>query len=172
MAEGAGGGVYPRETDQIARLVRGLRGDPHGRRHLVSAWNAGELEDVCLPACHAFFQCYASDEGGRWLDLQFYMRSVDLFIGAPFDVASYALLLHLLARSCDRAPRRLLMHCGDAHVYANHMEQANLVLTRQPLPPPRLDLSEACSGPDGFMGSMARLADYRSHDAVPAPLNV
>lgn len=172
---GPGASPVTRETDQIAALVEGIRRDPYGRRHLVTAWNPGELGDACLPACHAFFQCFCADgSGGRagWLDLQFYMRSVDLFLGAPFDIASYALLLHLLARATDRAPRRLVMHCGDAHVYLNHLDAVEQALARDPMPPPALDLSEACGGTDGFRAPMARLSGYRSHDHIPAKLNV
>lgn len=160
------------ETDQLRMLIEGLRREPHGRRHLVTAWNPGELNEVCLPACHAFFQCFASDKDGAWLDLQFYMRSVDLFLGLPFDIASYALLTHLIGRATGRKPRRLVMHAGDAHIYLNHMEAARLALSRQPLYLSRLELSADCRGPNDFMPLHARLINYQFHDPIPAKLNV
>lgn len=167
-----------RELDQIALLVQGLRADPHGRRHVVTAWNPGELEQMCLPPCHVMFQCFASDERtflpdgveAACLDLHFHMRSLDLFLGMPFDVASYALLLHLIAKSTSRAPRYLVMTAGDAHVYTNHVGLAEVAMGREPRRSPRLILSES-SPLFAFLPEDARLHDYDPHPAIPAPMN-
>lgn len=177
-ADGGGSALACRETDQLANLVAGLRRDPHGRRHLVTAWNPGELDDVCLPACHVLFQAYASDGAGApgrgWLDLAVYMRSVDLFIGLPFDVASYALLQHLICRSLgdERRPRHLRFFLGDAHVYRNHEAQAVQALSRGPLALPRLALADGCPGVLGFEPGQAWLEGYECHAAIAAPMNV
>lgn len=180
------------EVDQLRRLVEGIRLDPHGRRHVVTAWNPGELEQMCLPPCHVGFQCFASDEGKGFLevhavgsrepaqvettprgslDLAVHLRSLDLFLGMPFDVASYALLLHLLARETGRAARHLVLTAGDAHVYNNHAAQAAEVLSREPMPLPRLAFA-AGTGLFGFLPADARLEGYVSHPPVSAPLNV
>jgi thymidylate synthase len=180
------------EVDQLSRLVDGLRADPHGRRHVVTAWNPGELGHMCLPPCHVMFQCFASDETSPThpsigsLDLCFHMRSLDLFLGMPFDVASYALLAHLLARETGRRARHLVMTAGDAHVYNNHRAQVQTVLEREHFPPPELvlaaseprrvgvlqDLEILSGGLFGFLPDDARLDGYESHPSVPAPLNV
>lgn len=169
---GEPGNLWHRQADQIEALVDGLRKDPHGRRHLVTAWNPGELGEMCLPPCHVLFQCFASDHEGHWLDLQFHMRSLDLFVGMPFDIASYGLLLSILARATDRQPRRLLMTVGDGHLYHNHVEQVDAALAREPMRPPQLELSMDCSGPFDFLNLHARLINYESHSALPAPMNV
>jgi thymidylate synthase len=162
-----------KETDQITALMEGLDKDPHGRRHIVTAWNPGELEDMCLPPCPILWQCFASDEGGeRWIDLQFYQRSVDLFLGFPFDAAQFALLLHLLGRALGRRPRRLVAALGDVHLYLNHFAQVTEALQRPPLKLPSLLLSEECSGPIGFEAGAASLVGYDSHPAIAARLNV
>lgn len=166
------------EVDQLKRCVDGIRADPHGRRHLVSAWNPGELDLMCLPPCHVMFQFFASDQtmydlghGPRGsLDLQFHMRSLDLFIGCPFDVASYATILHLVARHVGRAPRRLVMTVGDCHIYNNHRAQAEEALRRQPRRLPTLELSDSAS-PFGFMPEDARLIGYDPHPPIAAPMN-
>jgi thymidylate synthase len=166
-------GVQLSETDQLAALLVGLENNPHGRRHLVTAWNPGELDDMCLPPCPVLWQCFASDEGGeRWIDLQFYQRSADLFLGFPFDAAQFALLLHLLGRALGRRPRRLVACVGDGHLYVNHLPQAAEALQRPPLRLPSLSLSEECSGPLGFEPRMASLVGYDSHPAIAAKLNV
>jgi len=169
------------ETDQLANLVAGLRRDPYGRRHIVSAWNPGELADMCLPPCHMFFQCYAEDdtamaqetfgEQPHLLTTAVYLRSLDLFLGMPFDVASYALLTHLIARELGWGVGRLILVAGDAHVYRNHADAVREVLSREPLPPCRLQLAD---GTDlfSFMPSEARLVEYKSHGPVAAPLNL
>lgn len=166
-----GNSVGMRETDQLRLLVKGLQADPHGRRHVVTCWQPGELDMMCLPPCHLMFQCFASDQGGEWLDLQFTMRSLDLFLGMPADVAHYALLAHLIGREVGRRPRFLLISVGDAHVYLNHAEQVEEVRRRPLRPLPELELSPGARL-FGFLPEDASLRDYDPHPALPAPLNV
>lgn len=176
-AEAAGLRYRVGEVDQLRNLIQGLRADPHGRRHVVTTWQPGELGAICLPPCHIGFQCFASDEvtdearPRGSLDLEFRMRSLDVFLGMPFDVASYALLLHLLAFELGRAPRWLLMTSGDTHLYLNHLPQVDRVLSRAPYPSPRLLLSVDAS-PLAFLPGDASLGGYECHAAVPAPMNV
>lgn len=157
----------PRLTDQLTRLVEELKANPYSRRHLVTAFNPGELDQQCLPPCHVLFQCYCSADG--FLDLLVFMRSVDVFLGLPFDVASYATLQHLLAGEVKRQPRRLIFHLGDAHLYTNHLNQARAVLLREPFVAPRLDLGGATLF--NFHQSTPQLLEYCHHPAVQAPLN-
>jgi thymidylate synthase len=126
-----------RHVDQIARVIDQLRNDPDSRRIIVSAWNVGELEKMALAPCHAFYQCYVA--GGR-LSLQVYQRSCDIFLGVPFNIASYALLTHILAQQADLAVGELVWTGGDCHLYLNHLEQADIQLARTPLPLPTLAL--------------------------------
>ena len=124
--------------DQIKALIRGLKEDPHSRRHLVSAWNVGDLDDMALAPCHAFFQCYVSNAGR--LSLQVYQRSADLFLGIPFNIASYALLLNMLAQQTDYSVGDLIWTGGDCHIYDNHVDQVEEQLERPVYPFPRLHL--------------------------------
>lgn len=117
--------------DQIRNLIDGLKNNPHGRRHIVSAWNVADLENMALPPCHAWHQCYAG--GGEWLDMQVYQRSWDLALGAPFNVAAYALLLHLYARATGRKARRMMFAYGDAHLYLNHVDAMRKVCEDGPV---------------------------------------
>lgn len=165
-----GDSVGMRETDQLKLTVKGLQADPHGRRHLVVTWQPGELDQMCLPPCNVMFQFFASDQGGRWLDMQFHMRSLDLFLGMPADVASYALLLHLVGHEVGRRPRFLLMSAGDAHIYLNHKEQVEQIMSRTQRALPQLDLSPGARL-FGFLPEDASLRDYDPHPALPAPLN-
>ena len=158
-----------KETDQLRELIENLRGNPFSRRHVVTAWNPGELDQMCLPPCHTFFQCYVSKDG--FLDLRFDLRSVDLFIGYPFDVASYALLAHLLARSTGLTARQLYISMGDAHIYNNHLEQVEEVLSRKPMQPAMLCLTGDIDALN-FHPSCASLAEYVSHPPVRATMNV
>lgn len=161
-------------TDQLGELVQGIRRDPYGRRHLVTAWNPGELGEMCLPPCHVLFQAflYPTKEGHpHALDLRVDMRSVDLFLGLPFDVASYALLQRLLCRDVGASSGWLVFHLGDAHIYRNHLEQVDTVLAREPKQAPTLELAPE-AGLFEFEPDMAQLLDYHPHPAVPAPLNV
>lgn len=144
LARNEGG---PLVIDQIANLIANLKEDPFSRRHVVSAWNPTEIKDMALPPCHCLFQFYASPgkykEGGdEWdviyLDLQLYQRSGDMFLGVPFNIASYALLLQFIAREVGMVPRYFVHTMGDYHLYANHMEQAKVQLEREPLSLPRV----------------------------------
>jgi len=140
-----------RHVDQIARAIQQLRTDPDSRRIIVSAWNVGELEKMALAPCHAFFQCYV---GGGRLSLQVYQRSADMFLGVPFNIASYALLTHVLAQQADLAVGELVWTGGDCHLYLNHFAQADIQLAREPLPLPTLAL----------LRRPADIADYRFED--------
>ncbi len=126
------------EVDQIARLVEGLRNNPDSRRHLVTAWNPAEVEAMALPPCHALFQFYVA--GGR-LSCQLYQRSADIFLGVPFNIASYALFTLMLAQVCDLEPGEFVHTLGDAHLYSNHLDQARLQLSRKPRSLPKMELN-------------------------------
>ena len=117
--------------DQMAQVVDAIRRNPDSRRLIVSAWNVGELDQMALQPCHSFFQFYVA--GGR-LSCQLYQRSADLFLGVPFNIASYALLTHMVAQQCDLAPGDFIWTGGDCHIYSNHFEQVDLQLSREPLP--------------------------------------
>ncbi len=164
------GAAEHREIDQLANLVEGLRKDPQSRRHIITAWNPGELDQMCLPPCHTMMQFYVS--GGQWLDLRFDMRSVDLFLGWPFDVASYALLLHLVAREVKLQPRYVHMSMGDAHVYINHLAQVAEVLSREPLPQRATLLLSKDASLFSFEAMQASLMNYKHCGPVSAPLNI
>jgi len=160
-----------KNTDQLRGLVSGLLKDPHSRRHIVTAFNPGELDQMCLPPCHLFFQCFVNREGR--LDMTVYMRSVDVFLGLPFDVASYALLQRLLAQTLGHpfTPGFLTFFLGDTHIYLNHIAQVELVLSREACAAPTLALDSKATVFD-FYPSQASLRGYVHLGAVPAPLNV
>lgn len=161
-------GVSFKTTDQIQVLLDGLRAQPHGRRHLVTAWNPGELDQACLPACHVLFQCYLGEDG---LSLAVYMRSCDLFIGLPFDMASYGLMQRLIAKELGVSVSRLTFFLGDAHIYLNHVEQVKTVLARRPTGlRPALYLNPDARLLD-FQPKHAGLINYEPWPAVPAPMN-
>ena len=145
-----------RHIDQIAAVISGLKTNPDSRRHLVSAWNVGDLEQMALPPCHTMFQFYvapapagSADQRGR-LSCQLYQRSADIFLGVPFNIASYALLTHLVAQVCDLAVGDFVHTLGDAHLYLNHLDQARRQLAREPRPLPTLRLDPAITDIDGF----------------------
>jgi thymidylate synthase len=127
-----------RSIDQIARLIEGLKVNPNSRRHIVTAWNPAEVEEMALPPCHCLFQFFVAD--GK-LSCQLYQRSADVFLGVPFNIASYALLTHMVAQAVGLAPGEFVHSFGDAHLYLNHLDQAELQLTREPRPLPRLVLA-------------------------------
>jgi len=156
-------------VDQIAEVVRSIRGNPESRRHLVSAWNPGEIAEMALPPCHALFQFYVAD--GR-LSCQLYQRSADIFLGVPFNIASYALLLLMIARVCDLEPGDFVHTFGDVHLYANHREQAETQLTREPRALPRMKLNPARRRLEDFVYTDFTLEGYDPHPAIRAPVAV
>lgn len=157
------------ETDQLRNLVDGMRKEPHGRRHIVTAWNPGELKQMCLPPCHMFFQAFINAD--KQVDLAVYMRSVDLFLGLPFDVASYALFQRLLAKELGLDSGVLTFFLGDTHIYLNHREQVAEALQRLEKDLPTLELSTDASLFD-FHPSQATLQGYDPRGFIKAPLNV
>ena len=165
----AWGAADGRQVDQIARLVEGLRRDPDSRRHVVSAWNVGELERMRLAPCHALFQLWA---GGGRLSLQLYQRSADVFLGVPFNIASYALLLLMLAQVTGLRPGELVHTLGDAHLYLNHLEQARLQLEREPRPLPRMELEPARRELGEFVFEDFTLLGYDPHPHIKAAVAV
>ena len=160
-------------TDQLQNLVDGLKKDPFSRRHLMISYNPGELDQVCLPGCHVLCQAFAYQDGAgiMCLDLRVDLRSIDLFLGLPFDVASYAVLQRLLACECGMLSKRLILQLGDAHIYLNHADQVNEVLSRKPLPPPQLHFNHDTTL-FGFHPDDVALLEYNNHGSVAAPMNV
>ena len=156
-------------VDQITRLIEGLKKDPNSRRHLVTAWNPGEIEQMALTPCHAMFQFFVID--GE-LSCQLYQRSADLFLGVPFNIASYALLTLMVAQVCGLKPAEFVHTFGDLHLYANHLEQAKLQLTREPRPLPTMTLNPEVKDIFGFRFEDFTLAGYDPHPAIKAPIAV
>ncbi len=155
--------------DQISQVVREIRENPDSRRLIVSAWNVGELESMALPPCHAFFQFYVS--AGR-LSCQLYQRSADLFLGIPFNIASYALLTHMVAQVTALDVGELVLTLGDAHVYLNHLEQTDQQLAREPRTLPRLELNPVVKSIFDFRYEDISLVGYQSHGRIRAPIAV
>ena len=155
--------------DQIAAVEQQIRRDPDSRRLIVSAWNVGELERMALPPCHLLFQFYVAE--GR-LSCQLYQRSADVFLGVPFNLASYALLTQMMAQVTGLEPGEFVHTLGDAHLYLNHLEQADLQLSRTPYELPRLELRPDVKSITEFGFDDIRLVDYRAHPAIAAPVAV
>jgi len=156
-------------VDQLARVVEQLRSEPDSRRIIVSAWNVGELGRMALAPCHAFFQFYVAE--GR-LSCQLYQRSCDIFLGVPFNIASYALLTHMLAQQCDLLPGEFIWTGGDCHLYLNHLEQAQLQLLRQPFPLPRLALRRRPPTLFDYQFEDFEITGYQHHPAISARVAV
>ncbi|WP_046652925.1 thymidylate synthase [Brevundimonas diminuta] len=154
--------------DQIQKLVHGLKTNPNSRRHIVSAWNPADVDDMALPPCHCLFQFVVAD--GK-LSCQLYQRSADVFLGVPFNIASYALLTHMLAKIVGLEPGDFVHTFGDAHLYLNHLEQAELQLSRAPLPLPTLSVADK-DDLFGFELSDFVLNDYQSWPHIKAPVAV
>jgi thymidylate synthase len=164
-----------RTVDQIRLLIDGLLGNPHSRRHLVSAWNVGQIHQMALPPCHLLFQFYVHEavEGGKpGLSCQLYQRSADLFLGVPFNIASYALLTEMVAHVCGYEARDFVHSFGDLHLYSNHLEQTALQLSREPLALPKLWLNPAVKNIDSFTIDDIRLDNYESHPHIKAPVAI
>lgn len=155
--------------DQIARVIEQLRRNPDSRRIIVSAWNVGELEQMALLPCHALFQFHVA--AGR-LSCQLYQRSADVFLGVPFNIASYALLVHMLAQQCDLEPGELIWTGGDCHLYLNHLEQADLQLGRTPLELPHLRLRRRPPTLFDYQFEDFEIVNYQHHPAIKAPVAV
>lgn len=170
--------MYPR-VDQIASLIQGLRERPYDRGHVVSVWNAGDLKSMALRPCHCMFQCYIepdpADAMRPWLDLQLYQRSADLFLGVPFNMASYALLQHMIAAQVKAKPRRLIHTFGDLHIYENHLDQVLLQLRRikdlSRIQPASLILDSAPSI-DDYTAEHVLFRNYEPDPAIPAEVAV
>jgi thymidylate synthase len=162
-------GADGRVHDQIAWVVDEIRRNPDSRRLVVSAWNVGELDRMALQPCHTLFQFHVAQ--GR-LSCQLYQRSADVFLGVPFNIASYALLTHMVAQVTDLEPGDFVHTLGDAHLYLNHLEQAETLLAREPFPPPRLVLNPAVRSLFDFGYDDIRIEDYQCHPAIKAPVAV
>jgi len=171
-----------RHIDQIAQIIEQIRTTPNSRRIIVSAWNPADLPDetispqenvaqghMALAPCHAFFQFYVRD--GR-LSCQLYQRSADIFLGVPFNIASYALLTLMVAQVCDLQPGDFIHTLGDAHLYSNHLEQADLQLSREPFPLPHMRLNETVQNLDDFTYEDFEIADYTCHPGIRAPIAI
>lgn len=157
------------EIDQIRQLIAGLKTSPDSRRHLVSAWNPSDVDRMALPPCHALFQFYVAD--GR-LSCQLYQRSADIFLGVPFNIASYALLTMMVAQVCDLAPGDFVWTGGDCHLYKNHLEQARQQLSRTPHPLPTLKINPAVNDLFTFCFEDFTLEGYEPHPHIAAPVAV
>ncbi len=158
-----------RTIDQISQAIQLLKTNPDSRRILVSAWNVGELEQMALMPCHAFFQLYVA--AGR-LSCQLYQRSADIFLGVPFNIASYALLTHLFAQQCDLEAGEFIWTGGDCHLYLNHLEQADLQLARSPLPLPQLRILRRPASIFDYQYEDFEFVNYQHHAAIRAPVAV
>lgn len=159
--------------DQIQKLVHGLKVNPNSRRHIVSAWNPADVDDMALPPCHCLFQFFVApnEKGGGKLSCQLYQRSADVFLGVPFNIASYALLTHMLAQVVGLEPGDFVHTFGDAHLYLNHLEQAELQLSRSPLPLPTLTIADK-DDLFGFELSDFVLNGYQAWPHIKAPVAV
>ena len=155
--------------DQISEVLKQLRTQPDSRRIIVSAWNVGELSQMALMPCHAFFQFYVAD--GR-LSCQLYQRSADIFLGVPFNIASYALLTHMIAEQCDLAVGDFVWTGGDCHLYLNHLEQTDLQLSREPYPLPKLVIRRRPPSLFDYVFEDFEFVDYQHHPAIRAPVAV
>ena len=155
--------------NQIEEVIHSLRNNPDSRRHIVCAWNPGELKHMALPPCHALFQFYVAN--GE-LSCQLYQRSADIFLGVPFNIASYALLTMMVAQVCGLKAKEFVHTFGDLHLYANHVEQAKLQLSREPRPLPQMKLNSSVKTIDGFTIDDFKLVNYDPHPAIKAPIAV
>jgi thymidylate synthase len=158
-----------RKIDQLTDVINGIKNSPDSRRLLISAWNAGEIQNMALPPCHVMFQFYVA--GGR-LSCQLYQRSCDIFLGVPFNIASYALLTMMIARVTDLEPGEFIHTLGDAHIYLNHIEQVKLQLTRKPYPLPRMEINPSVKDIFSFRFEDFKLTDYVAHPGIKGDISV
>jgi thymidylate synthase len=178
--EGNLGNVYPVQwrawptrhggtMDQISAVVEQIKSDPDSRRHIVTAWNPADLDNMALPPCHALFQFYVARGA---LSCQLYQRSADVFLGLPFNIASYALLTHMVAQQCDLAVGDFIWTGGDCHLYSNHVEQAQLQLTRNPYPLPELSIKRRPETIFDYHFEDFEIINYQAHPRIAAPVAV
>ncbi len=158
-----------RSIDQISQLIEGLRTNPDSRRHIVSAWNPGEIQGMALPPCHTMFQFYVAD---NTLSCQLYQRSADIFLGVPFNIASYALLTMMVAQVCGYRPGDFVWTGGDCHLYLNHLDQTREQLSREPRPLPKMRINPAVSDIFQFRFEDFTLEGYDPHPHIKAPVAV
>jgi thymidylate synthase len=171
---------WKKDIDQISNLINELKTNPDSRRLMVNAWNVGELDQMVLPPCHYGFQVYTREENGqRYISLMWNQRSVDTFLGLPFNIASYALLLEIIAKEVNMIPDELIGSLGDVHLYNNHIEQAKEQLTREPLELPKLSINDEFWNPEISIIEQIQhikpddfqILNYQSHPAIKAPLS-
>ncbi len=155
--------------DQLANVIQEIKTNPYSRRLIVSSWHVGQLDKMALPPCHCLFQFYVSE--GK-LSCQLYQRSADIFLGVPFNIASYALLTMMVAQVTGLKPGEFVHTLGDAHLYSNHLEQAKLQLTRRPLAPPTMQINPEIKNIDAFSYADFELLNYEYYAAIPAPIAV
>ena len=158
------------EVDQLVNLIEGIKKDPTGRRHILTAWNVAELDQMALPPCHVMSQYYVSKTGE--LSCHMYQRSVDVFLGLPFNIASYALLTHMIAQVCDLTAGELVISTGDTHIYQNHFEQVHEQIGREPFPAPKLWLNPSVKDITMFTMDDIQLEGYQSHGTIKAEMAV
>ena len=159
-----------KEIDQLSILIEGIKQDPNGRRHILTTWNPGELDSMALPPCHVLCQFYVNKN--KELSCHMYQRSVDVFLGLPFNIASYALLTHLIAQVCGLGVAELVISTGDTHIYTNHVEQVKEQLSRTPLPLATLKLNPDIKNIDDFSPKDIELVDYKCYTAIKATMAV
>jgi thymidylate synthase len=166
--------IKNKEIDQLDQLIQNIKQDPYSRRHILTAWNVADLGKMALPPCHvlAQFSVRSVPGGPDELSCQMYQRSCDMFLGVPFNVASYSLLTHMIAQVCDLAVGEFVHVLGDAHIYLNHIEQVNEQLKREPLPAPQLWLNPDIKDIDKFTMDDIKLVGYQSHNAIKAEMAV
>jgi thymidylate synthase len=158
-----------KKIDQIANVIHQIKTKPDSRRHIVSAWNPAEVDNMALPPCHALFQFYVAD--GK-LSCQLYQRSADYFLGVPFNIASYALLTEMVAQQCELQPGEFVWTGGDVHLYSNHFDQAKLQLSREPYSLPRLEIKRRSPSIFEYKFEDFEIVNYQSHPSIKAPIAV
>lgn len=157
-------------VDQLKTLIEDIKKDPHSRRHIITSWNPGDIQNMALPPCHCFAQFYVSDQNE--LSCQMYQRSCDLFLGVPFNIASYALFTHMIAQVCNLQVGEFVHVLGDAHIYLNHVEQVKEQLSRTPFPSPQLWLNPNIDSINAFTMNDIKLVNYQSHSTISASMAV